>query len=497
MARFATNPQIHADSLEKTVDVFLKFLSFRGTRNLPPSLLLFLYFFLALYSSIFAQNRSSAFLTPSQNESVQKPATTNKKAQQAFEKSTKFYAEKNFAMAAAWVDEALKNDSVFAEAHFRKAQLYEIFTQPELALQSYRKAIVLRPEAPSFVFAYQKLIDYHLREGQYAQAKRDLERYIPLLKPNSIAQKRAERQLRTCEYGEKAMLNPLIINPEELSDTVNKYLLQYFPSLTADGETLLFTALNESNDEDLFLTTYQNGSWQKPVAISDKINTNENEGTGALSADGRTLVFTACNRRDGYGSCDLYISHKVGNDWEKPKNLGIEINSHFWDSQPTLSPDGQTLYFVSDRKGGIGGRDVWYSTLNSKGQWTPARNIGDVVNTVDDEASPFMHANGHTLFFASEGHEGLGGYDLFYADSTLTGWQKPRNLGYPINNAENQVALVITADGKYGYYSYDTKKPGVQRMSKIYRFLIPNQLKKQFNVVNSLKGVVTDSKTQK
>lgn len=464
--------------------------------NFLKRLFLFNCFFVLTFGAN-SQNRSSAFVTPSRQESAQKVNSNNKKAQEAFEKSTQFFAKKNFEMATTWTDEALKYDSTYAEAHFRKAQLYEIFTQPELALQSYRKAITLKPDAPQFTLAYQKLIDYHLREGQYAQAKQDLGRYMSLLKPNSIAQKRAERQLRTCEYGEKAVLNPLIIHPEELSDTVNQYLLQYFPSLTADGEILLFTALNDTNDEDLFIVNYKEGHWQKPIAISDKINTAENEGTGTISADGRTLVFTACNRRDGYGSCDLYISHKIGNDWEKPKNLGMEINSHFWDSQPALSPDGQTLFFVSDRKGGVGGRDVWFSMLNAKGQWTAAQNIGNTINTPDDEASPFMHANGRTLFFASEGHEGLGGYDLFFTDSLATGWQIPMNLGYPINNAENQVALVITADGKYGYYSYDTKKPGVQRMSKIYRFLIPDELKKRFNTANYLKGFVTDIKTNK
>ncbi|WP_229599764.1 OmpA family protein [Runella slithyformis] len=424
-------------------------------------------------------------------------ASGNKKAMEAFERSTKFFNEKNYEQANRWTDESLKYDSAFAEAHYRKAQLYEVFTQPDLALQSYRKAVTLQPDAPQFVAAYQKLIEYHLRAGDYAQAKRDLEHYIPFLRPNSLAQKRAQRQLLTCTFGAKAIENPLVITPEELSDTVNQFILQYFPALTADGETLLFTALRPENDEDLYVTHFKDGHWTTPTSISDKINTAENEGTGTLSADGRTLVFTACNRRDGYGSCDLYISRKNGKDWDTPKNIGINVNTPFWESQPTLSPDGRTLYFISDRKGGLGGRDVWYTSLQKNGEWSPAKNIGGPVNTPDDEASPYLHANGHTLFFASEGHEGFGGYDLFFSDSTAAGWQKPENLGYPINTSDNQVALVITSDSQYGYYSLDTKRVGNQRVSRLYRFRLPTELQQKFNAANYLKGLVTDARSGK
>lgn len=435
----------------------------------------------------FCQAQASAYVNSS----------SNKKALEAFEKSTKFFNEKDLGRASQWVDEALKYDSTLAEAHFRKGQIYDVFTQPELALQSYRKSVNLRPDAPQFASAYQKLIEYHLRAGEYAQAKKDLEHYIVFLKPNSMALKRAQRQLATCIYAEKEIPNAWVIHPEELSDTVNQFILQYFPALTADGETMVFTALKPENDEDLFVTSYKEGKWGIPVSISEKINTADNEGTATLSADGRTLVFTACNRNDGYGSCDLYISHKYGEDWEKPTNLGMAVNSHYWESQPTLSPDGRILYFISDRPGGVGGRDVWFSMLKSNNQWTPAQNLGKEINTSADEASPFLHANGHTLFFASEGHEGFGGYDLFFSDSTATGWKTPRNLGYPINTSDNQVALVITSDGGYGYYSLDTKRLGNQRVSRLYRFQLPEELKKQFSVVNFLKGAVADSKTKK
>ncbi|MFN4144395.1 MAG: OmpA family protein [Runella sp.] len=487
MAHFAANPQVHEYPLkvfapkQRLSTSYSRFFLSKSRFLLP---ILLLYLWLQPLSYLLGQTHQNVGNTP-------------KKAVEALEKSTKFYQERNFEKASLWADEALKQDSLYAEAHLRKAQLYEVFTQSDLALRAYRRAVMLKPKEATFAFAYQKLIDYHLKRGDYTQAKYDLEQYLTLLKPGSVAHKRAALQLQTCLYGEEAIKNPLVIEPEELSDTINRFFLQYFPSLTADTETLVFTALKPENDEDIFITTFKEGQWSSPVSISDKINTNENEGTAAISADGRTLVFTACNRRDGYGSCDLYISRKIGDEWQRPQNLGININSPYWESQPTLSSDGRTIYFVSDRKGGVGGRDLWSSTLLPNGQWTPAQNAGNILNTPSDEASPFLHANGHTLFFASEGHQGLGGYDLFFSDSTYLGWQKPRNLGYPINTAANEVALTITADGLYGYYSLDKKLPDNQRISRLYRFLLPETLKQQFEPAHYLKGFIKDALTQK
>ena len=480
MARFVANPQIHGHSV---ASVLVRGLGITQILN--------------EYNMLFIRRLCLLFICCSWFIVPYFTFSQNKKAAESYEKASKFLAEKNYEKAGLWLDESLRFDSTFAEAYFRKGQLYEYFTQPDEALKFYRKSIALRPDLPLLVGAYQKLIEHHLQAGEYGQTRYYLERYLPLLKPNSVSQKKAQRQLEVCLYGEKAVLNPLIITPEELSDTINQFILQYFPVLTADSETLLFTGLRPEGDEDLFVCYRRDGHWTAPVSISENINTVENEGTGTLSADGHTLVFTACNRRDGYGSCDLYISYLNGKEWTRPKNLGATVNSPYWESQASLSADGSTLYFVSDRIGGVGQRDVWFSKLQPNGQWTLAKNAGKTVNSTADEASPFLHANGRTLFFASEGHPGLGGYDLFFADSTATGWQTPRNLGYPINTSDNQVALFMTADSKYGYYSFDTKRIGNQRVSRLYRFAIPDSLRQQFNLASYLKGTVSDAQTGK
>jgi outer membrane protein OmpA-like peptidoglycan-associated protein len=418
-----------------------------------------------------------------------------KKALENYDKASKFFQEQKNDRAAELIDEALRLDSTYAEAHFIRAQLYEISTLPELALQSYRKAIRFKPN--QFAVAYQKLIEHHLQAGDYIETKRLVELFQLQLKPNSTLSKRAIRYLEICAYAQKAIQNPVSINPEEMSDTVNQSILQYFPCPTADNETLLFTALRPEGDEDMYISNFVNGAWGIPKSISDKINTNDNEGTGALSADGRTLVFTACDRRDGYGSCDLYISYKYGDDWTKPKNLGATINTFNWESQPSLSADGRALYFVSDRQGGLGGYDIWVSFLGKNNQWSAAQNAGKVINSVYDEASPFVYANGRTLIFASQGHDNFGGYDLFVSDSVTNAWSKPENLGYPINTSDNQVALSVTANGYYGYYSFDIKRIGNQRTSKIYRFVLPEQLRRHLVPTNYLKGTVTDARTNK
>ncbi len=418
----------------------------------------------------------------------------NKRAIELYQKAIKAADEQKLDRAATLIDEAIGIDSTYAEAYFKRGQFFDAFSQSEQALAYFRKAVALSPDLPALAPAYQKLIQYHIQAGNYALTRSYLSHFILFLKPNSAALKRAQRQLEICQNGEKAILNPLKINPEALSDTVNKQREQYFPSLTTDGETLLFTTLVGGNNEDLYVTTFKDGHWVEPVSISANINSLGNEGAGSISGDGRRLVFTGCNRLDGYGSCDLYISQKVGDVWEKPRNLGININSAYRERQPSLSADGQTLYFISERAGGQGGDDVWSSTLQANGQWSKARNLGAVINSQYDEASPFIHANGHTLFFASEGHDGIGGYDIFMSDSTAIGWQQPQNLGYPINTADNQVALVITADGKYAYYTKGIRNEG---LSKIYRVVLPESLQQKIKAVNALKGTVTDSKTQK
>jgi len=422
----------------------------------------------------------------------------NKKAREAYEQAAKRYAERKPAEALELYQKALERDPSFGEAAYQIARLYDADRQPERAAEWYRKAVDLRPDSPVSQPAYAWLGSFYLKKGAYAEAKTALEA-VTAKAPAGVLSRRANRQFETILFAEEAVKKPLTFRVNRLSNVVNAFDSQYFPVLTADRETMIFTGIaNPLGDEDLYLSRrVEELGWSKPVSLSSAINTPDNEGTAAISADGRTLVFTVCQgKRRGFGNCDLYASYRRGDDWSEPENLGADVNSPSWDSQPALSADGRTLYFVSDRPGGVGKRDLWVCQREADGRWGAARNLGKAVNTPEDDVSPFLHANGQTLFFASEGYVGLGGFDVWMTEWDGKTWSKPENLGYPLNTHEDQVGLFVTADGKKGYYSVEERIEKDRRRSSLYECEIPEQLAARFKRANVLKGLVTDAKTR-
>ncbi len=419
------------------------------------------------------------------------------KAKQLYAQSIRLFGERKAGEAIPYMEQAIKEDPTFTDAYLKLGQLYEFTKRYDPALAAYRNALKLQPDSPVSGAAYQSLSNTLLRLGRYSESIPYLEKYQTMFAPQSIQAKRIARQLETARFGQEAILHPQTVDPKPLSSVLQTTPSQYFPVLTADEQTLVFTALKPEGDEDLMTATFNGEMWSPPVSLASTINTPENEGTPSLSADGRTLVFTACQGRKGFGSCDLYVSHKTGSDWSVPENLGPIINTRFYESQPALSADGRRLYFVSDRPGGKGRRDIWRSDLGADGNWTEPVNLGEPINTAFNEASPFIHPNGQSLFFASEGHIGMGGYDLFVADNSPSGWSVPTNLGYPINTAEDQASLFVSANGTRAYYSFEEQKEGVSQKSRLYTFDLPETLRERIKPVSYLKGIVADAKTQK
>ncbi|GAB3996398.1 hypothetical protein GCM10028807_38840 [Spirosoma daeguense] len=421
----------------------------------------------------------------------------DKKARELYAQSIKLFGDRKAGEAIPFMEQAVKQDPNFADAHLKLGQLYEFTKRFEPAVAAYRDAIQLQPDSPASGAAYHSLSSILLRLGKYSEALPYLEKYQALFAPQSAQAKRIARQISIARFGLEAIQHPQAVEPKPISSVLQTTPSQYFPVLTADEQTLVFTALKPEGDEDLMVATFNGEVWSPPVSLSPDINTPENEGTASLSADGRTLVFTACQGRKGFGSCDLYVSHKTGNDWSTPENLGSTINTRYYESQPALSADGRRLYFVSDRPGGKGQRDLWQSDLNSDDTWAEPVNLGAPVNTPFNEASPFIHANGQSLFFASDGHVGLGGYDLFVADRNTSGWSAPTNLGYPINTSEDQASLFVAANGTRAYYSFEEQKDGVSQKSRLYAFDLPESLRDRVKPVSYLKGVVADAKSKK
>ncbi len=404
------------------------------------------------------------------------------------------------------MEQAIKEAPDYADAYLKLGQLYEFSRRYEPALNAFQNALRLQPESLASGGAYQSISTILLRMGRYADALPYLEKYQTRFAPQSAQSTRIARQIETAKFGQDALQHPQTVDPRPVSPVLQTTPSQYFPVLTADEQTLVFTALKPEGDEDLMIATFNGESWSPPVSLSPNINTNGNEGTASLSADGRMLVFTACQGRRGFGSCDLYVSRKTGNDWSAPDNLGPQVNTRFYESQPALSADGRRLYFVSDRPGGKGRRDIWRSDLDADNTWQDPVNLGSPVNTGQNEASPFIHPNGQTLFFASDGHLGLGGYDLFVSDLNASArvgvdsgsvWSLPTNLGYPINTSEDQASLFVSASGKRAYYSFEEQKDGVSQQSRLYAFDLPESLRERVKPVSLLKGIIADAKTKK
>lgn len=272
------------------------------------------------------------------------------------------------------------------------------------------------------------------------------------------------------QFGLQSAGRHLPFSPVNLGDSINGPDAEYAPSLTVDQKTLVFTRNIDQHNEDFFISHQDaDSTWSRARNLGPPVNSGYNEGVETVSSDGRLLLFTICNRPDGMGGCDIYYSVSTPQGWSAPRDLGPPVNSPFWDSQPCLSPDARELYFVSSRPGGLGGSDIYQSTLGADGRWGRPRNLGPAINTPGDESSPFLHADGQTLYFASDGWPGVGGVDLYFSRRNPDGsWAHPTDLGYPINTIDHDGSLFVAADGKTAYFASD--RSDSRGLLDIYRF---------------------------
>jgi len=427
-------------------------------------------------------------------------ATKSKKAIELYTEADNFRVRGQFSQAIGLLNEAIKKDREFVEAYYRLGIIYMTLKDFPQAIRNLEKGLSLTDDLRKQKIFWYDLGESYFTVGEYDKAEKILSDFLKAENQNRGKVERAKLLMTNIRFARDNQNKASAYRQRPLSDTVNAFVMQYFPVLTADQQQLIFTRRmggGPGDDEDLVISKKDGrGRWLVPESISKNINSDLNEGTSTISADGRKLIFTSCVGRQGYGSCDLYQSVRVGHEWTKPINLGPNVNSSEWESQPSLSADGRTLYFISDRRGGMGRRDIWVSLLNEKGEWTKAKNIGKPINTIYDEISPFIHVNNRVLYFASNGLVGFGGYDLFFSEKdSAARWTDPKNIGSPINNHEDQFSLFITADGKRGYYSHEEVKDAGYTVSQIYEIDIPeeNQIRYKSNYV---KGVVRDKQTR-
>lgn len=424
--------------------------------------------------------------------------TKSKKAAELYVEADNFRVRGQYAEAINALTQAIQKDKKFTEAYYRLGIVYRSMKDNQRAINNFKYALTLTEDIRKKKMIWFDLGDAYMVSGQYRDAIATLSEFVRAETQNKQRISKANGWIQNAQFAIDNQGVKSLFKPKPLSDTVNRYVLQYFPTLTADQQELIFTRRRghgNDDDEDMVIS-YKDakGRWTSPQSISGNINTLQNEGTCTISADGRKLIFTSC--QNGYsGDCDLFESIKTGNEWSKPVNLGPAVNSADWESHPSLSADGRTLYFVSDRKGGFGRNDIWYATLGANGKWTKARNLGERVNTQFDERSPFIHVNGRTLYFATNGLIGFGGYDIFYTEKTDNTFSAPVNMGSPINDHEDQYSLFITADGQKGYYSHEENLSNGQEKSVIVEIQIPENQIVKFKS-NYIKGIVTDAKTR-
>lgn len=391
--------------------------------------------------------------------------------------------------ASNQLDQAVSADGNFIEAWYMKGDINRLLGKDEVAAQAYDKVISLKPGYDLRVYLLAAEAQHGL--GKYDLAITYLKKYSSYENPTKEQEEKARKLTADCEFASMAIKSPVAFKPENIGAEINTAADEYLPVVTADEGLMIFTR-REKNNEDFYQSNHKNNKWLKAAPLSSRINTPQfNEGAQSVSQDGQYLFFTGCNRPDGRGRCDIFLSKKNGNEWDKPYNLGAPINTSGWESQPCISADGRTLYFVSNRKGGYGGYDIWKSTVSDKG-WSEPENLGPTINTRYNEQSPFIHPDGTTLYFCSDGWPGMGKSDLFISRlDEKKQWQKPENLGYPINSNGEENGLTITTDGRYAYFA--SNKLQGKGGYDIYSFELPEKVRP--TAVTYVKGIIRDAES--
>ncbi|RDV16907.1 hypothetical protein DXT99_02030 [Pontibacter diazotrophicus] len=430
----------------------------------------------------------------------QKLSTNSSKAERLYEKADEYTRARDFNRALDALAQAIDKDPNFVEAYIRAANLNKMMGNKVAVYNLLDKGLQLVPYSPTYGGYYFDLADLQFERGEYAAAKENYEAFLKSKPKNPKLVTWSRSQVKTAEYALQAMQQPVDFDPIQMPGNLNRFGLQYFPYTTADQRYFIYTARTSSrpdHDENIFISERVDGEWQDPLPISKAINTHANEGAATISGDGKSLVFTSCNRPDSQGDCDLYISFRTGDEWSKPKNMGNVVNSRAWDSQPSLSADGRTLYFSSTRGGGVGKEDIWVAYLNEDGSWQKPVNLGPSVNSTGRDMAPSVHTSGSTLYFVSDGHIGLGGLDIFKTTREKNQkWSEPQNLGYPLNTHADEGSLFITPDNTVGYYSRQENTDAGAATIQLYRFDVPAAWRSSENSTYA-QGRVFDKSTKK
>ncbi|MDA3824298.1 MAG: OmpA family protein [Bacteroidales bacterium] len=429
-------------------------------------------------------------------------STSSKKAIRLFEQAQDYFKQKNDAQAEGLLLKAVEADKNFVEPWLMLAQIYLDKKDIEKASNFYLNGISI--DADSYGNGFLKVAEMEFSIGKYYESQIHLDTWKSYGYSSERALALADKLTRNLLYSIYAIEHPVPFNPQSLGAAVNTEQYEYWPSLSIDEQTIFFTVLGPPNpnlppeklqmQEDFYYCQNVNNQWVNRTYLGAPVNTNTNEGAQTVTADGKYIYFTACNRSDGHGRmCDLYYS-QVQEDgyWSDPINLGDVVNTNSSEKHPAISADGRILYFTSNRAGGHGDYDIWMTVQNGN-SWSKPINLGDSINTSGMEQSPFIHPDQQSLYFSSNGWPGLGKGDIFLSRLKDDGtWAEPMNLGFPINSFNEEVGLIVNAKGTRAYYSTN-RREGTD--TDIYAFDMPEKTRPV--PVSYVSGRVFDSRNYK
>ena len=388
----------------------------------------------------------------------------NKRAAKYLSEAKEAYKTKRDYKTAR--ESALKSIDVepSGEAYLFIAEIARSTNDLKNAKDAYLNLIDLCPEYEPD--AYFQLGSYYNSLKNFTQASKYYSKYVEYPNTPPAKYEKASRDLEQALFYDKMYSNPVPFDPVSIPNISTLYD-EYLPAISPDNEFIYYTYRYQKNEkgsltprlvEEFTVSKKENDQWMPGEKMPPPFNTTFNEGGATVSVDNKELFFTICKAegKDNYINCDIYYSYRTAKgEWSEISNLGRNVNdSAAWDSQPTIAPDGKTLYFASMREGGQGGIDLYKTNRKADGSWSEPENLGPVINSPGNEKSPFIHPDNKTLYFSSDGLAGLGGFDIFFTKADEKGiFSKPVNIGYPINSESDDLGFFVSTDGKTGFFA--------------------------------------------
>ena len=383
--------------------------------------------------------------------------TQSKKAVKYYKSAKKQYDNKKYPKTYKYLDKALDADPKFADALLLKAELSLTLKDDNQAIENYEK--MFAADSMAFAKSAITLSKLYLKTFRFGDAVKILRWYVQAPNQKSVNVAQARELLAIAEFRNEAFSNPVQFNPVNLGENVNTDGDEYVNQILPDGSRLFFTRRSGEvdkqgvRDEQIYWSAIVDGEYMPSMPLTMDWRNKKRTGALTITANQAKIYFVGIDFIDSHGRGDIYSSDFVDNEWTKPVNLGNIVNTSTMESQPCISADGKELYFVRYSRT-YESTDIYYSQLY-QGKWTNPKPI-TIANSKGNEMSPFMHPDGNTLYFASDGIPGMGGYDIFMCKKLPRGeWSDPVNLGYPINSENNEISFVVSTDGKTAYISTD------------------------------------------